>query len=431
LITVSIIAIMASMVLFAVYSAQEMAKSHKTKALITKLHAIIKAKYETYKTRRVPLALGADTFTDSNMNGVWDTGEPLIADWNGNGSWDMAIAPPVAAKLRLDCLRDLLRMEMPDRWSDIRDPPATPLGFPPALQIARPAVSLAYERRMNAVLAATGMPLNGEFAGAECLYMIVMQAQQEDADDRSAIKPDSIGDVDGDGFPEFVDGWGRPIKFLRWAPGFVSELHDTLKLTVASMPAPTMIVTAANSRLDSKPGSYLGGAIIMAEPATATAPAVPGTYRPTIMAKIIGYAFTPGTPPTNPGTATFTVAGAPGFTLTTNDEFYVTAPDPFDPTGVYPINPPPPPGQPTPNFAIYPLIYSSGPDKCYGICADFDSASPLQYAGAAQMNPFTIRTDNVDGLKRLIGSPRDESGEPNFVQRGWIDNIHNHLISAR
>jgi hypothetical protein len=29
-----------------------------------------------------------------------------------------------------------------------------------------------------------------------------------------------IGDTNGNGWLEFLDGWGRPIHFLRWAPGF-------------------------------------------------------------------------------------------------------------------------------------------------------------------------------------------------------------------
>ena len=28
-----------------------------------------------------------------------------------------------------------------------------------------------------------------------------------------------IADVDGDGWKMFIDGWGNPIGFLRWAPG--------------------------------------------------------------------------------------------------------------------------------------------------------------------------------------------------------------------
>ena len=29
-----------------------------------------------------------------------------------------------------------------------------------------------------------------------------------------------IGDTNQNGYPEFLDGWGQPIFFLRWAPGF-------------------------------------------------------------------------------------------------------------------------------------------------------------------------------------------------------------------
>jgi hypothetical protein len=34
--------------------------------------------------------------------------------------------------------------------------------------------------------------------------------------------------VDTDGWPYFVDGWGTPILFLRWAPGFSSGLTTFL-----------------------------------------------------------------------------------------------------------------------------------------------------------------------------------------------------------
>jgi hypothetical protein len=32
-----------------------------------------------------------------------------------------------------------------------------------------------------------------------------------------------IGDVDDDDMFELLDGWGNPIEFLRWAPGFISD----------------------------------------------------------------------------------------------------------------------------------------------------------------------------------------------------------------
>jgi len=311
-----VIAIMAGMMAFALFAAQETARVHKTKAFIAKLDAIIKAKHETYRTRRVPVNIGADTFTDSNGNGSWDFGEPFIADWNGNGTFDLAQTPPVAAKIRLDCLRDLMRLEMPDRWTDVEDDPTAP--FELATKIVRPSVSAGYKRRFDA-----STPSN-EFQNAECLYMIVMHAQQEDADDRSAIRSDQIGDVDGDGFPEFLDAWGQPIRFLRWCPGFVSELN--------------------------KPADH----------------------------------------------------------------------DPFDPRNVYPDLV----GHPEPNFAIYPLVYSSGPDKCYGIVSNTQAG--LHYKDQ-NLNPCFVPR----GAEKMMGTPDDLPNEPNFVPRGWVDNIHSHLITAR
>ena len=58
----------------------------------------------------------------------------------------------------------------------------------------------------------------GAYAPAECLYLIVTLAGGEDA--RTQFSADEVGDTDGNGLYEFIDGWGRPIYFLRWAPGF-------------------------------------------------------------------------------------------------------------------------------------------------------------------------------------------------------------------
>ena len=38
------------------------------------------------------------------------------------------------------------------------------------------------------------------------------------------MKSDRVGDLDSDGAREFLDGWGRPIEFMRWAPGLPPQL---------------------------------------------------------------------------------------------------------------------------------------------------------------------------------------------------------------
>ena len=95
LITVAIIGIMASMVLFALYCAGEASKTAKTRSLVTKLANVINAKMDAYQTRRVPIVIPPET-----------------------------TSLQLTAKYRLDALRDLMRLEMPDRWTDVIDVPS-------------------------------------------------------------------------------------------------------------------------------------------------------------------------------------------------------------------------------------------------------------------------------------------------------------------
>jgi len=37
------------------------------------------------------------------------------------------------------------------------------------------------------------------------------------------FREDEFGDKDNNGAREFIDGWGNPIRFLRWAPAFISR----------------------------------------------------------------------------------------------------------------------------------------------------------------------------------------------------------------
>jgi len=123
---------------------------------------------------------------------------------------------------RLMMLRELMRLEMPDRFSDITDNPITHIrgGQPSDPLLPRPAVSRAYLRRLNAATNRTDT-----HQGAESLYMFVMLGA-EDSDAITHFSDNDIKDVDGDGLPEFVDGWGNPISFIRWPAGFASPMQS-------------------------------------------------------------------------------------------------------------------------------------------------------------------------------------------------------------
>jgi prepilin-type N-terminal cleavage/methylation domain-containing protein len=419
LITVSIIAIMASMLLFALYSAQESAKASKTRALITKLDAIIKAKWEAYQTRRVPIVI------------------PPLSPTFG---------PLDAAKARLDGLRDLMRMELPDRYTDIAEIDNSgavpvikrPYGLAmPIAGVPPSSVLQGYFRRVTAANLADPNKPSLKFQGAECLYLIVMAALQEEGDSREVFKADNVGDVDADDMPEFLDGWGHPIQFLRWAPGFGSEANIMARGSVDPASESPDLVTltvspSSAARFSILAGHYVGG--VMADwDNSRDAPA------PNSAARITGYTYNPST-----NVATFSFASLPGGGLPFGGNYptnaVVLAPDPFDPLGVYPILP-----NPTPTYAIYPLIYSAGGDGCYcvrsethegfpplGISSDPDY--PLKYRNAG-MNPFYLPLcGQMMGMPQGVNDTpeREPTMDPYYVRGGtWRDNIHNHMQTLK
>ena len=210
LISVTIIGILAGLSLVALQAAQQSARKEATKATIEKISHYVMQRYESYKTRRLPL--------DNTLG----------------------LNPTQAAQYRLDALRDLMRMEMPDRWNDVEKAQyidaknlsvrrGTPFPFGQYTPIPRPALSRAYWQRYNQartkVRAKYGTGTEegkgderlDRYASAECLYMIVTMAFP---DAREHFNSTEVADADDDGLPEFLDAWGNPIAFLRWAPGF-------------------------------------------------------------------------------------------------------------------------------------------------------------------------------------------------------------------
>ncbi len=445
-----IIAMLASMVLFALFRAQEEARSRKTSALIARLDAIVKSKWESYKTRRVPVRIGPDQFRDLNGNGVRDGGEQITFDWNNNNALDGPPSPIEAARLRMDALLDLMRMEMPERYTDIVEVqvggtlnPANPARAVTA--IPEPALWQSYLRR---IVSASSLP-TVKNQGAECLYLIVMNAVTDEADARDIFKEDNIGDVDNDGMPEFIDGWGRPIKFLRWAPGFQSDLQIVARGTVSFADVgPPVTVQLTGAPPSTSSGTFVGGVMAVLDSQSASLPQTP--INPDRMGKITDYQFN-GTngvftiaPPANSTAPVFN--GSPPMV---NQQVVILAPDPLDPLGVYPIFPEADAMAPTTSrFALYPLIYSAGPDGGFGVLADVDDPSmgvaswsyPQAYLAnfTSGRNPYDINpyginpfvghsSSTMPPFRFLFGALANIQDEPNNAAP---DNIHNHLLNA-
>ena len=184
MIVIIAIGILAGIAMSAISSVQRTAKEIRTRATITKIHRILMEKYVSYADRRVP--------TDV---------EP------GKGA-------KYAAAKRLQALRALQMIEMPDHPDDISDTAVArikkELGFDPEENATYRRIKAMTDGRINR---------DDKVSTAELLYLIVMA--MPDAID--SFSNTEIGDTDGNGLKEFLDGWGRPIYYIRWPAGFLVQ----------------------------------------------------------------------------------------------------------------------------------------------------------------------------------------------------------------
>jgi hypothetical protein len=138
-----------------------------------------------------------------------------------------------------------MRYEMPCSYADFigNFVAATPAGgyklrTPDALLVA-PAIANSYLAQVNAASAngATFTQIEAN-QSAECLFLTLTIGSTDSGMFGEQLPNQDIGDVDGDGLPEFQDAWrvasssftpkgnaNSPIDFIRWAPGYISELQ--------------------------------------------------------------------------------------------------------------------------------------------------------------------------------------------------------------
>jgi len=184
LITVTIIGMLASMLLFGLMKVQSQTQASRTKSTIAKVDSLFRPRWDAFSTRRVPV----------NTIGV---------------------SPKDAAELRLVALRQIQRMEMPDHWAEVYTAPAELKkisGAGTGVTLPRTALAEAYLRYYNTVSVGktAGDKPTKQYQGAECLYMILTIGAMDDRNGREMFLDSEVGDADGDGALEFIDGWGRP-----------------------------------------------------------------------------------------------------------------------------------------------------------------------------------------------------------------------------
>lgn len=227
LVTIVIIAIISAAVLGTASAAMENARRSRTRSTIAKINGLLMERWDSYATRRVDVS---QAITGSGM-----TPPPTstIEGAYASGRITSAQRGAMLVDARLFAMRELMKMELPDRWSDIVNQPlsnATPLNRPTFLKDV-PALARTYYRRLAEVQANNDLEVVLDNQSAECLFLVIMYATG-DGEARTLFPTADIGDTDGDGAPEFLDGWGNPIFFVRWPAGFVSPTLQTSQTTL-------------------------------------------------------------------------------------------------------------------------------------------------------------------------------------------------------
>ena len=259
LVVISIIGFMSGMFLVAYRGALLESTVLKTRGTIQKISEVLNSRMDEYNS--YPVAIRTPS-----GGGIPSAAVPLTAA--------SATTSVLRERARLLALRDIIRMEMPDHPDDLKfttywQNGKTPAQFQSYLEGIAPftanpglagaiATGLSSDRttlpgffvkgtltaRTRALItrlsASAWSPINEwdkTNANAELLYLSV---EGSDLNGSSAIElfgKTEIKDTDGDGLNEFVDAFGRPIRWIRWPAGFAgsSRYHpDMLDSTLVS-----------------------------------------------------------------------------------------------------------------------------------------------------------------------------------------------------
>ncbi|MDO4559177.1 MAG: type II secretion system protein [Planctomycetia bacterium] len=267
LVAVTILAILAALGFAAFSATRESARKSATRATVTKISDVITAKYESYASRKLPISsdqIDQLLTTEDFWTGYWSAHPDLqtfqnwrstfqsirnnygslspmdlrryVADIGGDEQYLAGFNTALGrmrALTRLVVLRDLIRLEMPERVADLwvmnSDGNRTPTRRWPVWSTVSDVTTTEMEYLWNVTDVENLNP-------AELLYLVVTRTEPEAV---SLFHETEITDIgmasDGtevsNGLKEFVDGWGKPIVFYRSMPGYFLSLIQSAAYT--------------------------------------------------------------------------------------------------------------------------------------------------------------------------------------------------------
>lgn len=247
---ITIISLMAGLIVTSVAGVTKSARESRTQNIIGVIDSVLAEQYESYKYRALAVEI-PQMFNPANLE-----------QGSTNTEIGFEVLASETARVRMMMIRDLQRMEMPDRLSDITSAPqilraaANPVlrnnstnqilntrdqksqrrMFPVSWYDATadyasrrdnvPSKLSAYRDRIRSIASLNGGVFDFTAAaslqnqGAECLYLIMSTSFVNGAPAIRMIPTSNIVDTDGDGLHEITDGWGQPMNFVRWPVGY-------------------------------------------------------------------------------------------------------------------------------------------------------------------------------------------------------------------
>ena len=244
----AVLGIIAGFLLAAIAGVTQTAKESRTRSIISAIDSVLQEQYESYQYRPLPVEV-PDAFQPVSAGTSVGTG-PTAPELIG-----YEVLANEAARARLMMIRDLQRMEMPDRYTDITDSaaPVQAAANPVVLNSSGDVVGLReaadsrstfavswyagtvnLPSRLTAYRSRLTSTRTVENQGAECLFLIMSNSFVGANPAIDSIPSQNIGDIDQDGMPEILDGWGKPIEFIRWPVGH-ADLQGSTNLAVAEV----------------------------------------------------------------------------------------------------------------------------------------------------------------------------------------------------
>ncbi len=274
LVVISIIGFISGMFLVAFRGASQEASTQKTRTTIQKISEVLNARMDEYINFPISLRIASGILP------------PNVVSWDTSTNGETVVL--LRERARLLVLRDLIRMEMPDHPDDLKYttfwrsiltgqaltqypenlPRGVSTGLGTNVPLATPGylVSAPVTSRVKALITRLIDPKQPSkprdkwdelYANEELLFLIVEGSELNGSSAIELFGKSEVADTDNDGLNEFVDAFGKPIRWIRWPAGFsgASKFYpDMLDPSLVTSDGRLVVNSEPLDRLGTDPG---------------------------------------------------------------------------------------------------------------------------------------------------------------------------------